>query len=389
MWDRNASEFWVLKHDFGPHFWCQVSKVSKVSSVSTPKAKAKGKAKTKAKDAAIEKAECQKIEAPKVSWLKSLEILLHSLNKAQQGLTISKDEFMNSNFLYLSEFIERVVSYDILWLLSSFLTGFDPWILVGVFQDVAPPKPKPPLSHRIMWNTKGTGKFLRWDGVFNLWIDLKFRNQAMRFHSRTLVETLQSVVPKAFVRIWFLWMFFHVVFISFDFSSAPFIRNSPWEVLQGTAKKWRICCKSCTLQLRILCVSTFGSGSGPISMHFVNVNHGGFQITKMKKFELRVRFTLDLPYWSTWDWWIGQVWFSSGVSRHGGMKLSFRHVAMFCTQGSIARSAKPEWPGAHPSWSMARNVAWTLTEVTGKKTRRYVKKIRREGKVGIENLYFT
>lgn len=196
MWDRNASEFWVLKHDFGPHFWCQVSKVSKVSSVSTPKAKAKGKAKAKAKDAAIEKAECQKTEAPKVSWLKSLEILLHSLNKAHQGLTISKDEFMNSNFLYLSEFIERVVSYDILWLLSSFLTGFDPWILVGVFQDVAPPKPKPPLSHRIMWNTKGTGKFLRWDGVFNLWIDLKFRNQAMRSHSRTLVETLQSVGTK-------------------------------------------------------------------------------------------------------------------------------------------------------------------------------------------------
>lgn len=88
--------------------------MSKVSSVSTPKAKAKGKAKAKAKDAAIEKAECQKTEAPKVSWLKSLEILLHSLNKAHQGLTISKDEFMNSNFLYLSEFIERVVSYDIL-----------------------------------------------------------------------------------------------------------------------------------------------------------------------------------------------------------------------------------------------------------------------------------
>eukprot|EP00434_Breviolum_minutum_P034680 symbB.v1.2.030697.t1/scaffold3489.1/size55649/6 len=96
--------------------------VSKVSSVSTPKAKAKGKAKTKAKDAAIEKAECQKIEAPK---------------------------------------------------------------------DVAPPKPKPPLSHRIMWNTKG-------DEI-----------------------PLQNL---------------------------------------GTAKKWRICCKSCTLQLRILCVSTFGSG---------------------------------------------------------------------------------------------------------------------------------
>lgn len=81
-----------------------------------------------------------------------------------------------------------MISYDCL---NFLLTGFDPWILVGAFQDVAPPKPKPPLSHRIMWNTKGTGKFSQWDGVFNLWIDL-FRNQAMRSHFRTLVETLQS-----------------------------------------------------------------------------------------------------------------------------------------------------------------------------------------------------
>ena len=33
----------------------------------------------------------------------------------------------------------------------------------------------------------------------------------------------------------------------------------------------------------------------------------------------------------------------------------------FCTQGSIARSARPEWLGAHPRWSMARNVAWPPT----------------------------
>ena len=213
-----------------------------------------------------------------------------------------------------------MISYDCL---NFLLTGFDPWILVGAFQDVAPPKPKPPLSHRIMWNTKGTGKFSQWDGVFNLWIDL-FRNQAMRSHFRTLVETLQS--GQSFC--------FYLVFVDV-FSFRFHLICQAHGILLDKCEK--VCCKElrksggfAARAAHFGCESFVSALSDQardrefvgfdiqISIHFLNVN-GIFQITRTSVSDL-LWICIEAPG-------IGGVRYDFLLEFLGDMKLSLNFHA--------------------------------------------------------------